>query len=314
MNDRAERRAAPRRQRWIPRLAAFALAGVAGFALAQGAMRNVPSQGTYPYGAGRAGGYGGSMQAHGPGWMDRGSGYGMMPYDGSGLWSMGPAQMGGYGMAPYDGMGPWALGPGRMGGYGMMGSGLMQVLPSTAAPIDDATVRQTLQRFADRLTAGAQLHDIMVFTNNVYAQVLDASGSAVGEILLDRYSGAVSLEPGPNMMWNARWGLGAYGGMRGFGPGYGPGMGPNTMGPRTADPNAPSTGARLDEAAATSRANSFLAGYLPGTSVVGSQAFPGYFTFDYGMNGTPLGMLSVNALTGQVWPHTWHGAFIREIE
>ncbi|MEJ2357053.1 MAG: hypothetical protein P8Y13_03090 [Deinococcales bacterium] len=312
MSSRKQGRTAHRRPRWILAVTALAAAGIVGFALAQGAMGNAPARGTQPYGPGWPGGYSGRMQAHGPGWTGRGGGYGTMPYDGMGPWTMAPGPMGGYGM-----MG----GYGRMvGGYGMMGgSGMMQVLPSTATPLEDAIVRQNLQRFADRLTAGAQLHDIMVFTNNVYAQVLDASGKAVGEILLDRYSGAVSLEPGPNMMWNTHWKMG------GYGPGSGPNMmrpnmmrpnmmGPNTMGPDTAGPNAPSTGARLDAAAATSRANAFLAGYLPGASVVGSQTFPGYFTFDYGTNGTPLGMLSVNALTGQVWPHTWHGAFIREIE
>ncbi len=40
--------------------------------------------------------------------------------------------------------------------------------------------------------------------------------------------------------------------------------------------------------------------------------FYGYFTFDFERNGKAVGMASVNAFTGQVWYHTWHGTFIRE--
>jgi hypothetical protein len=44
------------------------------------------------------------------------------------------------------------------------------------------------------------------------------------------------------------------------------------------------------------------------------QAFYGYYTFDYMVNGKPAGMLSVNGTSGQVWLHTWHGQFIEEWE
>ena len=116
------------------------------------------------------------------------------------------------------------------------------------------------------------------------------------------------------------YGMGAPGWTRGYGPGMGPGgaMRPNTPGPNAPGPNAGTpNGANqpaIDEAAAKDRANAFLAGYMPGATVLGAQAFPGYYTFDYGSNGAPQGMLSVNATTGQIWPHTWHRAFIREME
>ncbi len=255
---------APRSGRggWLVLLALLAGMTVVGFALAQG-MGGAPGSGGYGYG---------------PGMMGNGYGHGF---------GDGPGGMPGYGR-------------GGMGGYGMMaGTGMMQVLPSDAAPLDDATVRAALQRAADGVTPGATLHDIMVFTNNVYAQVLDAQGNAVGEILLDRYSGAVSPEPGPNMMWNTRSWMGGPG-MRGGSGGMGGSGSAGTP--------------RYDEAAARARADAFLAGYLPGATAMGSQTFPGYYTFDYGMDGAAKGMLSVNATTGQIWPHTWHGVFIREME
>jgi len=36
---------------------------------------------------------------------------------------------------------------------------------------------------------------------------------------------------------------------------------------------------------------------------------PGYYTFDFGRNETES-MLSVNAYSGQIWVHTWHGSYI----
>ncbi|MCS7235705.1 MAG: hypothetical protein RMM30_06995 [Armatimonadota bacterium] len=35
---------------------------------------------------------------------------------------------------------------------------------------------------------------------------------------------------------------------------------------------------------------------------------------DVEREGKVFGMLSVNAYTGQVWYHTWHGAFVGEKE
>jgi hypothetical protein len=45
-----------------------------------------------------------------------------------------------------------------------------------------------------------------------------------------------------------------------------------------------------------------------------ANEFYGYFTLDFKKNGMTLGMLSVNAFSGQVWSHTWHGGFISEQE
>jgi len=270
---RAER---VRPRAWPVAAALLAAIALVGLAVAQGALRGNPA----------AGGYGPEMVGNGFG--DHGG--------------RGRGMPGGYGMM---------AGYGMMGGYGMMvGTGMLQVLPADAAPLDDDAVRAALRRAADTLVQGAQLHDIMIFTNNVYAQVLDAKGSAIGEILLDRFTGTVSPEPGPNMMWNTRSPMAGYGTMGGGARGAGPmaGSGGST------GPGATAAPLRFDATSAKAQANSFLARYLPGARVVGSQTFPGYFTFDYGTDGTPQGMLSVNAATGQIWPHSWHGAFIREME
>jgi hypothetical protein len=45
-----------------------------------------------------------------------------------------------------------------------------------------------------------------------------------------------------------------------------------------------------------------------------ANEFSGYYTLDFKKNGMILGMLSVNAFTGQVWYHSWHGGFMSEQE
>ena len=37
-----------------------------------------------------------------------------------------------------------------------------------------------------------------------------------------------------------------------------------------------------------------------------------YYTIDVARGGRPIGMLSVNAYTGAIWYHAWHGPFIVE--
>jgi len=69
----------------------------------------------------------------------------------------------------------------------------------------------------------------------------------------------------------------------------------------------------LEEARAA--AQEFLDANLAGASLnADGTAYYGYYTFDFSEDGKVAGMLSVNGLTGQVWLHTWHGAFITEVE
>ena len=43
--------------------------------------------------------------------------------------------------------------------------------------------------------------------------------------------------------------------------------------------------------------------------VIAEPGFPGYYTLHTLQDGDVEGMLSVNAVTGAVWRHTWHGEF-----
>jgi hypothetical protein len=184
---------------------------------------------------------------------------------------------------------------GTMGAPGGMGMG---VYAPGAQPItlEDATRRADL--YASRYGQGAKLGELMVFADNLYGQVVDAStGAGLAEFVVDRYTGFVRPEPGPNMHWNTR------SAQRGAMMGNGRMM--NTPSPQAAAP------VRYAQAGAQRLAETFLTGYLPGAKVLEGQAFPGYYTFDYGRRGIE-GMLSVNVLTGEVWVHTWHGPYIAD--
>lgn len=205
---------------------------------------------------------------------------GMWNWQGNGY---GSGMMQGYGMGP--GMG------GMMGG----GMGMMSIYPAQAQPVPEAEAKARLEAYAKRFAADAKIKEVMNFSENYYAQIVNAKGEGIAEILADRYTGNVYPEPGPNMMWNARTGMG-------FGM-----MGNQNMMRTQVTPQA----VRYDKAAAQRLADQFLKGYVPGAKVLEGQAFTGYYTFDYGRKEIE-GMLSVSAYSGEVWVHTWHGVFLGE--
>jgi hypothetical protein len=76
--------------------------------------------------------------------------------------------------------------------------------------------------------------DVMEFANNFYAEVEERdTGIHAMELLIDRRSGRVHPEPGPNMMWNTKYGMmGGQGMMGPDGQGMmGPGGQQGMMGP-----------------------------------------------------------------------------------
>ena len=177
------------------------------------------------------------------------------------------------------------MGPGMMG-YGMMGQGMtggmgmMAIYTADSRPVAEADAHTRATAFANRFYPGTTIGDFMEFSLNYYVELRDASNTSVAEVLVDRYTGTVTPEPGPNMVWNT--------GYRG---------------------QSFSQAVTYDSARGKILAEQFLADYLPGASVQESTSYPGYYTFDYG-RGTTEGMLSVNAYTGGIWVHTWHGQFI----
>jgi hypothetical protein len=187
-----------------------------------------------------------------------------------------------------------------------------------AANVEPLTVESTtqaVQTFLDALGKdNLALGEIMVFDNHAYAVIEDTTtGQGAFEVLVDPVRQVVHLEFGPSMMWNTTYGMhgtdpinprGMMGGRSMMG-----GLG--NVGPVT----VPDTASALTEAEAREKAVAYLEQAYPGQTLSATaEAFPGYFTFDVETDGAPVGMLSVNISTGQVWYHTWHGAFVEMSE
>lgn len=108
------------------------------------------------------------------------------------------------------------------------------------------------------------------------------------ELLINKYTGQVFPEMGPNMMWNTKYGMmsQAYTGV------------------------APTAKMPVSSKQAKTLAQQFLDAYRPGLTVADADTFYGYYTLHTLKDKKIEGMLSVNGYTGDVWYHNWHGAFI----
>jgi hypothetical protein len=153
----------------------------------------------------------------------------------------------------------------------------------------------TIAQNTARSYAGGSLaaDEVIEFSNSYYASIREQS-TRIGafEILIDRTNGNVIREPGPDMMWNAKYSV-MRGGMMGS---WGfTGSGPMIVTARQAQDIA----------------QRWLDANQPGTSAKPADPFYGFYTIDFQANGALVGMLSVNGHSGQVWFHSWHGSFIQ---
>ncbi len=258
-------------------------------AMGSGMMGNQPFTGAMPFGPG--------MMGMGPGMM--GMSPGMMGM-GPGMMGMGPGMMG---MSP----GMMGMSPGMMG---MMGAGEPELLGIPVLSIEEAETAVTdfLAGFGGE---GLEVGEVMIFDNHAYVQAIEKeTGRGAFELLVDPVTLAVMPEPGPNMMWNLKYSPMAamMGGMRGpFGAAPAPGemMGEGMMeGESTLEMPV-----SLEEALEV--AERFAELSLNGAQVADeATAFYGYYTVDILRDGVPVGMLSVNGFSRQVFVHHWHGDFV----
>ena len=153
---------------------------------------------------------------------------------------------------------------------------------------------------------GLALDEIEEWEYNYYVVVKEASPSPYKayQLIIDKWMGFVMPEPGPNMMWNQKYGR-MMNSMTDGMPGH--------MSNRERRINDPKMIVTPD--AATSAASQFLRERFSRLLVVAGppDTFYGYYNFDVNDvgTGTKYGMLSVNGTTGQVWYHTWHGSFLQ---
>ena len=198
---------------------------------------------------------------------------------------MGHGMMGRW-TAPAAPCGEAGYGPGMAGEWTAESSGILT--------IEDA--REAVEQYITGLGyTNLEIEEVMEFERNFYAIVAESdTGIGAMELLVDKSSGAVGPEMGPNMMWNARYGM----------HGRGRGM----MGWAASETNTVPPEEALE---ITQR---WLDTNRPGVTVEEhADPFYGYYTIHTLEGGEIEGMLSVHGTTGQVWYHTWHGAFVQMI-
>jgi hypothetical protein len=197
---------------------------------------------------------------------------------------------------------------------------------NSVASIDDARAafEQAVEGYGN---PNLEVAEVMEFANNYYAEVKEKNtGIGAMELLINRPGNRVYPEPGPNMMWNTKYGM--MSGSRDMGGMMGPGgrgmMGPNGQGmmggsssaSATQIPQGTTTSARMPVSSDRAReiADAYLSGVSPGTRAEQPTRFYGFYTIDTEKDGKTTGMLSVNGYSGEVWYHSWHGPFIAEQE
>jgi len=175
----------------------------------------------------------------------------------------------------------------------------MNVAPRSSSKnaerLDIEEVKTRLESYTESLGPNYLVAEIMEFSNNFYAVIVERhTGNGAFEVLVDPYTGVITPEPGPNMMWNLKYGMHSRG----------------MMGLTVQASEMPIT-----EDEARSIALDYLSHRFKGdVELMEPTRFYGYYTIDYMINGKIHGMLSVNGFSGDVWYHSWHGEFIQEIE
>ncbi len=145
--------------------------------------------------------------------------------------------------------------------------------------------KEVAEQYISRNFPEMEVEEIMEFSNNYYVIVKEKdTGNAGFELLVDRNSGRVGPEPGPNMMWNTKYAHHRI--------------------------SEPTTNMPVTIEAAEMRAQEWLNKNIPGSEVESTETFYGYYTMDLEEKGEIFGMLSVNGYDGDIWYHSWHGDFI----
>ncbi len=191
------------------------------------------------------------------------------------------------------------------------GSGSTGTSPGT----QQVTLSQAVQTFKTFLVSlqnpNIALHEVEEYQYNFYASYYEKdTGNFAFQMLIwnpgttgtsgmmgyGMMTGVAMPEPGPNMMWNTKYGM--MNGMMGMMGGIRQG----TSASMTVFPEQ-----------ARTIAQQYLNASLAGKTAGDADTYYGYYNIDVLMNGSTFGMISVNGYTGQVWYHTWHGAYVQTV-
>jgi hypothetical protein len=199
-------------------------------------------------------------------------------------------------------MGSW-MGPGMMGSaagcYGLPGSSP----DSDQSSLGLAGAGQAVEEYLQSLDRpDLAVAEVMEFSNHFYAEVAEQnSGVHAMELLIDKDSGAVYPEYGPNMMWNTKYGMHS-------GSGWSRMMGDMMSGFAVQEPSAEMP---VSAEQAVEYARRYLDTHTRGKEPADeADRFYGYYTIHTLSDGQIDGMLSINGYTGELWYHDWHGQFV----
>lgn len=188
-------------------------------------------------------------------------------------------------------------GGGMMGSQGgMMGGGWGNYNPNwnpDAKPITLEQAADAANRYLNAYSGNLALTEVMEFTQNFYAEVKEKdTGIHAIELLINKYTGQVYPEYGPNMVWNTKYSM------------------MNNMMGNYYRGQQPIADMSVTPEKAKELAQKWLKVNLPSVTVAEADTFYGYYTLHTQKGDQVEGMLSVNGYTGAVWYHNWHGAFI----
>lgn len=155
------------------------------------------------------------------------------------------------------------------------------------------------QYMAGLKDSNLELAEMMEFSNHFYAELRENDTGMYGmELIVDKATGRIYPEMGPNMMWNLKYSK--MGGMMG-----GQGM----MGVR--NQSEQQTAEKVTPEKSLELAQKYLDRNMPGVAAAEPHEFYGYYTLHTKKDDKIVGMLSVNSTNGSVFYHTWHGDFVQ---
>ncbi len=189
----------------------------------------------------------------------------------------------------------------------MMGS-MMGNVYTVSGPLTFDNIKKEAVNFVSSLNnPDLTVRDVMEFQYNYYFIVYEKStGTGAFEIIVMKddntqgtgmmsgMAGVMHPEPGPNMMWNTKYGM--------------------MTGSSSTSQSMKVQDMPVSSDRAKQIAQQYLDTYVPGDRAEDVETFYGYYTIHAERDGKITGMLSVNGFSGQVWFHSWHGEFIMSEE
>lgn len=223
----------------------------------------------------------GSASAQMGGWGHWGGGHGW----GVGSGYAGPGTNAGPNPAPgYGYGGGYGYGMQGVGGMisGMMGNTYAYGYLDTFTPVTTPQeARTAVQAFLNTANSDLQISEIWEYGSVYKAELSDTNGARAFDILVDKFTGAVSPEMGMSMMLNASYGMGLY---------------------RTAFFGA---NLALTAPQATDAAQQFMAKNALAYVLTAPEVYPGYYKFHTTTEAGGIGMdIMVNGYNGRIWMDT----------